>query len=55
MSVYTKKIKVRSSSDRRKFYTVSFHGHKPVACSCFGWIFHGHKDCRHIRALKTVN
>ena len=45
-----RRIKVRSTSDRRKRYTVVHNGRKYVSCSCPGWIYY-HQECKHLARL----
>ena len=42
---YIKQIKVKSTSDGRRFYKVSLNKKREWSCSCRGWIYHRH--CKH--------
>jgi len=55
MRTILKQLMVRSSSDARRKYKITFYssGKKRAQCSCPGWIYK-HDDCKHIKAIKAA-
>ena len=51
---YQNRMHVPSSSSDSLYVVAQNKKSGRWECSCPGWIFHGHRDCKHLKAMKAV-